>query len=265
MESITANNRINELFEKRSSDVLNVYFTAGYPEINDTLTIAEMLDRSGADIIEIGMPFSDPIADGPTIQESNTIALENGMTLEVLFDQLANLRAVVNIPVILMGYVNPVIQFGIERFCARCQEVGIDGLILPDLPMQEYLDQYKSIFDSYGLKNIFLITPQTSEDRIRLIDENTDGFIYMVSSASTTGAKSQIGDEQLRYFERIGEMTLSNPTLIGFGISNRATFERACSYANGAIIGSAFIKLLSSNGTDETAIKNFVKEIKNLK
>ena len=255
-------NRINQLFESSMKDVLNVYFTAGYPSLEDTLTVAQYLNDSGADIIEIGMPFSDPVADGPTIQESNTVALQNGMSIRKLFEQLEGLREHVSIPVILMGYLNPVLQYGIEQFCEKCQQVGIDGLILPDLPMHEYLEHYKEKFERYGLKNIFLITPQTSEERIRVIDDNTDGFIYMVSSASTTGARSEIGDSQRHYFKRIAEMGLKNPTLIGFGISNRETFKNAAAHANGAIIGSAFIKLLHAEGPDEQMIKKFIKDIK---
>ena len=262
MESTAIKNRINQLFESKKKDVLNVYFTAGYPSLDDTLPIAQHLDASGADIIEIGMPFSDPVADGPTIQESNTAALQNGMSIRKLLEQLEGLRENVSIPVILMGYINPVLQYGIERFCEKCRQVGIDGLILPDLPMQEYQDQYKELFERYGLKNIFLITPQTSEERIRNIDDHTDGFIYMVSSASTTGARSGIGENQQRYFERVAGMGLKNPTLIGFGISNRETFVKAAAHANGAIIGSAFIKLLHNHGPDEQMIKKFIKDIK---
>ncbi|MCA6073577.1 tryptophan synthase subunit alpha [Fulvivirga sedimenti] len=256
-------NRISRLFESDSGPLLSVYFTAGFPEINDTINIAAWLEEGGADIIEIGMPFSDPIADGPTIQESNTVALHNGMKISVLFEQLKGLRERVQIPVILMGYINPVLQYGIDRFCEKCRETGIDGLILPDLPMAEYIDHYKERFEKAGLKNIFLITPQTGEARIREIDANTDGFIYMVSSASTTGAKSGIGDEQIEYFKRIKAMGLQNPALVGFGISNHETFKIASSYSRGAIIGSAFIKMLQSEGAKELSVKEFVKNIKN--
>ena len=264
MINTTDTNRITELFRAEKSELLSVYFTAGFPEIGDTLKIARYLDSAGADIIEIGMPFSDPIADGPTIQKSNNVALKNGMTIARLFDQLSELRSHVQIPVILMGYINPVLQYGIHNFCRKCRETGVDGLILPDLPMAEYLEFYRDTFEEYGLKNIFLITPQTNPERIRVIDNETDGFIYMVSSASTTGAKNGIGDEQISYFKRIRDMKLHNPTLVGFGISNRDTFQTACQYSNGAIIGSAFIRLLQENGASEEAIKNFIKEIKNL-
>ena len=255
-------NRITKLFSEGRSDLLSVYFTAGYPELGDTPAILRALETAGADIIEIGMPFSDPIADGPTIQESNNQALKNGMTIRLLLDQLSGMRDHISLPVILMGYINPVLQFGIEKFCEECRKAGVDGLILPDLPMAEYMGMYKDIFDAYGLKNIFLITPQTSESRIREIDRNTDGFIYMVSSASTTGAKKDIGAEQIDYFKRIQEMELKNPTMVGFGISSHETFRKACDYANGAIIGSAFIKVLQSAGASEDAINKFIRDIK---
>jgi tryptophan synthase alpha chain len=263
MEQVEHSNRITELFRNKGNELLSVYYTAGFPKLNDTLPIAEALEKAGADIIEIGMPFSDPIADGPTIQESNNTALQNGMNIKLLFQQLKNLRNHVGIPVILMGYINPVIQFGIENFCSQCRETGIDGLILPDLPMAEYLEHYRDRFEEHGLKNIFLITPQTSVDRIREIDENTDGFIYMVSSASTTGARNSIGEDQVSYFERIRNMKLKNPTLVGFGISNHETFKTASGFSNGAIIGSAFIKVLQREGVSEEAIFNFIKGIKN--
>ncbi|MBC8110598.1 MAG: tryptophan synthase subunit alpha [Verrucomicrobia bacterium] len=255
-------NRITQRFEDKKQGILNLYFTAGFPKIDDTRTILTILQEAGADMIEIGMPFSDPIADGPTIQASNQQALDNGMNLKKLFEQLANFRSEIHLPVILMGYINPVLQFGIENFCKACQQVGIDGLILPDLPMQEYLEIYKPVFEKHGLLNIFLITPQTSENRIREIDENTEGFIYVVSSASTTGAKTAVSEEQMHYFERINTLNLKNPTLIGFGISDHQTFLRACKYANGAIIGSAFIKVLEQTHALKSDILNFVKKVK---
>lgn len=256
-------NRIDRLFETKQERILNVYFTAGYPALNDTVAVMENLEQAGADLIEIGIPFSDPVADGPTIQESNGIALENGMTLKLLFEQLADIREKVSIPFVLMGYINPIVQYGIEAFCAKCEEVGVDGLILPDLPMFEYLDTYKPMFDKHGLYNIFLITPQTSEARVREIDENSNGFIYMVSSASTTGAKSSISVDQTAYFARIRAMNLKNPTLIGFGISNAETFDKACANANGAIIGSAFIKALGGEGALNEKVETFVKDVIN--
>jgi tryptophan synthase alpha chain len=211
-------------------------------------------------MIEIGLPFSDPLADGPVIQESSTIALANGMSTNVLFDQLSDIRKSVKIPLIIMGYFNPVLQYGVEDFCKKCQEVGIDGLILPDLPVDIYVSEYKAVFKKYGLINIFLITPQTSNERIRYIDSVSDGFIYMVSSASVTGGRSStFGNAQQDYFKRIAEMKLKNPTIVGFGINNKATFEQATQYAKGAIIGSAFINDLTQNGLENIA--NFVNNI----
>jgi tryptophan synthase alpha chain len=255
-------NRIETLFEKKKSGILSIYFTAGFPKLNDTANIVDWLGNAGADIVEVGIPFSDPVADGPTIQGSNKIALDNGISLKMIFHQLADIREKVSIPIILMGYINPVLQYGLEAFCEQCAKVGVDGLILPDLPIQEYLDGYKSIFNKYGLINIFLITPQTSEARIREIDANSRGFIYMVSSASTTGAKGDITDTQIKYFERIKSMNLENPTLIGFGISNKETFDHACTHASGAIIGSAFINILKNTTNPERDIVSFIKEIK---
>lgn len=259
---IQTTNRIDQLFQEKKENLLSVYYTAGFPALHDTVRIAEYLEKAGADIIEIGMPFSDPLADGPTIQDSSMQALHNGMSLKRLFEQLHNVRQSVNLPVILMGYMNPVMQFGVENFCRHCQQVGVDALILPDLPMQEYLNEYKEIFESYGLYNIFLITPQTSDARIRLIDEYSHGFIYMVSSASITGAKSNITDEQVAYFERVRAMQLHHPTLIGFGISNHETFSRACAYASGAIIGSAFIKMLKESQSLEQDTLRFIRSVR---
>ena len=260
--AIQVNNRINHLFRDKPGKILSVYFTAGYPGVDDTRTIIETLAASGVDLIEIGIPFSDPVADGPTIQASSQTALDNGMTLDRLFTQLKSIRDTVDIPLILMGYLNPVLQYGLSAFCSKARAAGIDGLIIPDLPMQEYLEQYKALFDQSELHNIFLISPQTSEERIRLIDEKTDGFIYMVSSASITGARSGITSEQESYFERIRKMNLKNPALIGFGISNKATFDTACQYAQGAIIGSAFIKALKGETDLKSSITDFVKTIK---
>lgn len=242
-------NRIKERLQQ-DNKVLSIYFTAGYPHLTDTVDIIESLAANGVDMIEIGLPFSDPLADGPTIQESSTQALKNGMSTQLLFEQLKDIRKKVSIPLIIMGYFNPVLQYGVEEFCAKCQEIGIDGLILPDLPLAEYQDHYRSIFEKCGLINVFLITPQTSEERIRQIDAAGDGFIYMVSSASTTGAKSGFGDAQTEYFQRIASMGLKNPTIVGFGISNSHTFSAATDSSKGAIIGSAFIKTLSKKGLD---------------
>ncbi|WP_024772882.1 tryptophan synthase subunit alpha [Aquimarina macrocephali] len=252
-------NRINTALEQ-DKKLLSIYFTAGYPSLNDTEKIIQDLEKNGVDMIEIGLPFSDPLADGPTIQESSTIALKNGMTTQLLFEQLKDIRKSVNIPLIIMGYFNPMMQYGIEAFCAKCQEIGIDGLIIPDLPVNEYHEHYQETFEKYGLINVFLITPQTSDKRIRFIDSVSNGFIYMVSSASTTGAKSTFGDTQQQYFERIEALGLKNQQIVGFGISNNETFTQATKTTKGAIIGSAFIKHLTKNGTDN--IGNFVKSIR---
>ncbi len=253
-------NRINQKLEE-DKKLLSIYFTAGYPNINDTVSIIQNLEKSNVDMIEIGLPFSDPLADGPTIQDSSTKALRNGMTSELLFKQIRDIRETVSIPLIIMGYFNPMLQFGVEAFCKKCQEVGVDGLIIPDLPVDVYHKEYKSTFEKYGLINVFLITPQTSDERIRYIDSVSDGFIYMVSSASTTGAKTGFGNEQDVYFDRIAKMNLKNPQIVGFGISNNETFTQATKQAKGAIIGSAFIKYLTKNGID--TIDNFTKPILN--
>ena len=252
-------NRINQKLAE-DKKLLSIYFTAGYPNVDDTVTIIENLEKSGVDMIEIGLPFSDPLADGPTIQASSTQALKNGMTSELLFEQLKDIRKSVNIPLIIMGYFNPMFQYGIEAFCKKCEEVGIDGLIIPDLPVDVYHSDYKSIFEKHGLINVLLITPQTSEERIRYIDSVSNGFIYMVSSASVTGGNSGFGDEQTNYFKRIADMKLSNPQIVGFGISNNETFTQATQYGKGAIIGSAFIKYISNNGIN--SIDSFITSIR---
>jgi len=246
-------NRIqSKLQENRKSDgnvgkILSIYFTAGYPKLNDTVPIIEELEQSGVEMIEIGMPFSDPLADGPTIQQSGTKALQNGMSTDVLFSQLENIRLKVNIPLLIMGYFNPILQYGVEKFCKKCAAIGIDGLIIPDLPVDVYHENYEAIFKRYDLVNVLLITPQTSEKRIKFIDSISEGFIYMVSSASTTGAKSSIGKNQEKYFRKISEMKLKTPQIVGFGISNKDTFDMATKNTDGAIIGSAFVKFLSEN------------------
>lgn len=254
-------NRINQLFEKKTENILSVYFTAGFPHLNNTVQIIQELEKNGVDLIEIGIPFSDPTADGPTIQHSSELALKNGMSLKLLFEQLKDIRKSVEIPLILMGYFNPVLQFGIERFCKKCKETGIDGTILPDLPLDEFEENYKEIFRRNNLHNILLITPQTSEKRIRKIDEASNGFIYMVSSSSTTGAGKKVEDFHQDYFERMKQMNLKNPRLIGFGISDSSTFRNACKYANGAIIGSAFVKSIDKELTLEKSISFFVHQI----
>lgn len=249
-------NRIKQLFDQKKKDILSIYFTAGYPQLNDTCEIISQLEDNGIDLIEIGIPFSDPMADGPTIQASGTIALRNGMTLRILFDQLADIRKKVSIPLIMMGYLNPIMQYGFENFCKKCNEVGIDGAIIPDLPFDDYLKEYKPIAEKYDIKIVMLITPETSDERIRLIDDHTDGFIYMVSSASTTGAQSSFDDGKQAYFKKINSMGLKNPRLIGFGISNKATLDAAQANANGAIIGSKFITLLKDSKDIKEAVKN---------
>ena len=251
-------NRINKKLQE-DKKLLSIYFTAGYPKLNDTVEVIESLEKSGVDFIEIGLPFSDPLADGPTIQESSTKALENGMTTKVLFEQLKDIRKTVSIPLIIMGYFNPIMQYGVEDFCKKCAEIGIDGLIIPDLPVHDYNENYKAIFEKYGLINVFLITPQTSDERIRFIDNISNGFIYMVSSAGVTGAKNSFGNTQQAYFERIAAMNLKAPQIIGFGISNAETFKMATSNAKGAIIGSAFVNYITKNGVAE--ISKFIATI----
>lgn len=247
-------NRIHTLFQTKQNGILSVYFTAGYPNLNDTTTILKELQQKGINLVEIGIPFSDPMADGPVIQQSSTIALRNGMSLRLLFDQLKDIRNEVSIPLILMGYLNPIMQYGFENFCKSCAECGIDGVIIPDLPFADYLANYKETADRYDVKMIMLITPETTEERIRLIDEHTDGFIYMVSSASTTGAQQSFTEQKQDYFRRINSMQLRNPRLIGFGISNKATFDAACANASGAIIGSKFVQLLGQEATPALAV-----------
>ena len=252
-------NRINKVFEMKKN-LLSIYFTAGFPNIDDTLKIIKELDKSQVDIIEIGLPFSDPLADGPTIQKSSEKALSNGMTTNLLFDQLKDLRKISDIPVVIMGYFNPILQYGIEKFCSNCKDVGIDGLIIPDFPADIFKKNYKIIFEKYKLNMMFLITPQTSNDRINLIDDLSKGFIYMVSSYSVTGAKDSFDKYQIEYFKRIKKLNLSNPLLIGFGISNKKTFQAACQNSNGAIIGSAYIKYIENHGVSKT--RDFIKLIK---
>lgn len=257
-------NRIDALFERKKGDVLSVYMTAGYPALNDTVKIIKSLQSFGVDMIEIGMPFSDPLADGPIIQQSSQVALENGMSLELLFEQLKNVRDSVTIPLVLMGYLNPVMQYGMRRFISSCKKIGIDGLIIPDLPLAEYLSEYKSLFEEYGIPLIMLITPQTSKERIGEIAEASGGFLYVVADSSTTGAKEGITKAQKRYFKMVKELDIQIPRLIGFGIYNAKTFQTACTFANGAIIGSAFIRTLTGEKSSEInwAIGKFVKSIR---
>ena len=237
-------NRLNKLFAAKKENLLSIYYTAGYPQLNTTVAIAEALEKAGVDFLEIGFPYSDPVADGPTIQHSSEIALENGMTLNALFDELKELRKKVTIPILLMGYVNPMVQYGVENFCKKAAEVGVDGVIVPDLPMYEYETLYAKYFIDNGLSNIFLVTPQTSEERIRKIDSLSSSFIYLLSSSSITGGNLQVSVNIEDYYKRIKAMQLNNPAIIGFGISDNKSFTKACEYANGAIVGSKFVKLL---------------------
>jgi len=255
-------NRIDELFIRKKNNILSVYFTAGFPTLNNTFEIITELEKSGVDLIEIGMPFSDPLADGPVIQQSSQKALENGMSIKLLFEQITNIREKVKIPLILMGYLNPLLQYGMEKFLARAKETGIDGIILPDLPLKEFLNSYKSLFDKNGIYNIMLITPQTNAERVRLIDEHSGGFVYMVSSASTTGGSKNIFDVHSDYFHNISSMNLQKPRLIGFGISSKDSFEQACRHSNGAIIGTAFIRAISGPGALRENIRNFIGSIR---
>jgi tryptophan synthase alpha chain len=254
-------NRIDKLFKEKKENILSVYFTAGYPKSDDTIEVIKTLEKNGVDLLEIGVPFSDPMADGPVIQASGNKALRNGMSLKKLFSQLKNVRAEASIPLVLMGYLNPIMQYGFENYCKSAAECGVDGLIIPDLPFSEYMESYKSIAEKHGLHMIMLITPETSEERIKLIDQNTSGFIYMVSSASVTGVRNSFSETNLNYFRRVNKMNLQNPRLIGFGISNKETFEAACQESSGAIIGSKFISLLNSEGTIEAATEKLIEAI----
>jgi tryptophan synthase alpha chain len=252
-------NRIDKKL-KEEGKLLSIYFTAGFPNLNDTADIIIKLQESGVDMIEIGLPFSDPLADGPTIQDSSMSAINNGMNTEILFNQLKDIRDRVSIPLIIMGYFNPILQYGVEKFCKKCNEIGIDGLIIPDLPIDYYLENYKSIFEQNKLYNMFLIAPQTSDERIRKIDSISKGFIYMVSSSSITGSRNSFSSEQINYFERIEKMNLNTPRIIGFGVGNKETFNATVNYSKGAIIGSAFIKNLHENGID--SIDSFIESIR---
>jgi tryptophan synthase alpha chain len=256
-------NRLQQKFQDKKENLLTVYFTAGYPELNDTGTIIKELEAAGADIIEVGMPFSDPVADGPTIQASSLKALGNGMGIKVLLEQLKAIKNEVNIPILLMGYINPIWKYGVEKFMDDCEESGVSGLILPDIPLNEYLSDYQPLYEKHKLSNVFLITPQTSDERIRAYDEACNGFIYMVSSASTTGANKAVDEEkQVAYFNRVKSLNLKNPTQIGFNIKDKASFDRACSFANGGIIGSAFINKISEEGDLKLKVQEFVKSIR---
>ena len=252
-------NLIQELFQKKDKKLLSIYFTCGYPKLDDTTKVISALEESGVDFIEVGLPYSDPLADGPTIQESSQKALENGINLDIIFEQLKTIKGTNKTPLVAMGYLNQLLKYGEDKFCEACVACGIDTVILPDLPMVEFENHYQQLFEKYGITNVFLITPHTSEDRIRKIDSYSKAFIYVVASASITGAKGEISDSQIEYFERIKGMNLQSKLVIGFGISDKATFDTACTYSNGAIVGSAFIKHIGTNGVDE--IDDFIKPI----
>jgi tryptophan synthase alpha chain len=253
-------NRIEELFKKKQTRVLSVYCTAGFPRLEDTLTVIKVLEESGADMIELGMPYSDPLADGPVIQHSSTIALQNGMTIKKLFEELKDFRKEVSVPLLLMGYMNPILQYGFEKFCAEASAVGVDGLILPDLPEYEYEIEYGAIIKKHGLDFVFLVTPETSEERVKKLDTLSNGFLYAVSSSSTTGKDKNMADVKT-YLHKLKDFKLKNPVLTGFGIKDKQTFDAACENANGAIIGTAFIKALENDTNVERATEKFLNEI----
>jgi tryptophan synthase alpha chain len=257
-------NRIDQLFEERDGEILSVYITAGYPGLSDTARLLKALQLYGADMVEIGIPFSDPLADGPVIQNSSRVALQNGMKLDLLFSQLKDIREEVHIPLVLMGYLNPVLRMGMEEFLTKCRNTGIDGVIIPDLPPAEYKADYRELFRSYGIYHSLLITPHTNTERIKWIADLSEGFLYLVAEASTTGARDSVGDHQRHYFQKIQDMNLPLPGLIGFGISNRETFLTACKYARGAIIGSAFIRALEEDNSRklEKRVEQFIKGIR---
>jgi tryptophan synthase alpha chain len=252
-------NSIQELFQKKDTNLLSIYFTCGYPKLEDTTKVISALEESGVDFIEVGLPYSDPLADGPTIQKSSYQALENGINLDLIFEQLKTIKETNKTPLVAMGYLNQLLKYGEDKFCKACVECGIDTVILPDLPMVEFENHYQQLFEKYGITNVFLITPHTSEDRIRKIDSYSKAFIYVVASASITGAKGEISDSQIEYFERIKAMNLQSKLIIGFGISDKTTFNTACSYANGAIVGSAFIQHVGDTGVQH--IGDFIKPI----
>lgn len=256
-------NKINQLFQTKKKNILSIFFTAGYPTVNSASTITKSLESKGVDMVEIGMPYSDPLADGPIIQQSSAIAIQNGMTIDLLFQQLNELKGQVNIPLILMGYYNPVLQYGIEKFCSKAASVGVSGVILPDLPIHEYTTKYQKYFDDYNLRIVYLITPQTPDERVRLIDSISKGFIYAVSSSSTTGKSSDFTENQIEYLKRINSLGLKNPIIVGFGIHNKTTLDTAWRYANGAIVGSAFIKQLTDCSDIEMATKQLLNQLTN--
>ncbi|NCT08879.1 MAG: tryptophan synthase subunit alpha [Flavobacteriia bacterium] len=253
-------NSIKNIFQTKNSQVLSIYFTAGFPNLEDTKSVIQELEKAGVDFIEVGLPYSDPLADGPTIQNSSQKALQNGINLDIVFEQLMTIKNTNKTPLVLMGYLNQMLKYGEDKFCQKVVDCGIDTLILPDLPMVEYENHYKQLFEKYGIKNVFLITPQTTDDRIKKIDDFSESFIYMVASSSITGAKGEISQQQIDYFQRIKSMNLKSKLVIGFGISDSSTFSKACEYANGAIIGSAFINFIEENGVDK--IGQFINKIR---
>jgi tryptophan synthase alpha chain len=252
--------RIKELVAKKQNKVLNVYCIAGFPRLEDTLTVMKALEENGANIIELGMPYSDPLADGPVIQHGSSIALQNGMTIKKLFEQLKDLRKEISIPVLLMGYMNPILQYGFEKFCSDAASAGIDGLILPDLPEYEFETEYGDIIKKYGLDFVFLVTPETSEERVKKLDELSSGFLYAVSSSSTTGKDKNMNDVKV-YLQKLKKLNLKNPVMVGFGIKDKQTFQTACENANGAVIGTAFIKALENDADVKKATEKFLNEI----
>lgn len=253
--------RIAEVFARKKEKVLNIYCTAGYPAPDSTLKIVKALQENGADLVELGMPYSDPLADGPLIQHSSSIALQNGMTIKKLFEQLRGFRKDIHVPVILMGYMNPVLQYGFEKFCSDAAAAGVDGLILPDLPGYEFEEEYGAVIKKYGLDFIFLVTPETSDERVRKLDELSSGFLYAVSSSSTTGSENNITGLKT-YLQKLQRLGLKNPVMVGFGIRDRSSFEEACRYAQGAIIGTAFVKALEHSRNEEDSVKQFLNTIK---
>lgn len=255
-------NRIDRLFESGKKNLLSIYFTAGFPHLNDTVEIIKTLDAEGVDMLEIGVPFSDPMADGPVIQHSSQVALENGMSQKVLMEQLKDVRSYTDMPLILMGYINPVMQYGFENLCKKAVEIGIDGFIIPDIPLDIYKAEYAPIVKKYDLRFILLVTPETPEERVRAIDDASSGFVYMVSSASTTGAQKNFNEKKQAYFKKIEEMHLKNPTLVGFGVSNKETFDAAAAHSRGCIIGSAFVKSLQEHASIKEAAEDLIKRVR---
>lgn len=253
-------NRVTELFNRKSKNILNVYCTAGFPHLDSTVDVMKALQANGADMLELGIPYSDPLADGPVIQHSSAVALKNGMTIKKLFEQLKDFRKNLSLPVVLMGYMNPVLQYGFEKFCAAATNVGIDGLILPDLPEYEFENEYGAIIKKNGLSFSFLVTPETSDERIKKLDELSSGFLYAVSSSSTTGTDKNMTNVE-QYLEKLGNLQLKNPVLVGFGIKDKMTFESACRHANGAIIGSAYIKALEKSPDIASGTRRFLSSI----